>query len=290
MKKQIMALLLLSSFIIINFSGCVDVGELTDFSITTFSVEPSIINEGDTANISWVVMSAQTVTIDNGVGNVSNIGNRIINPIETTTYTITAKNGTKTLTATTQIIVRKNNESNENNDEADNSDTNESEEQNDNPIAVFSTSKGIFKIELYEDKAPQTCENFIRLVNDGFYDGMIFHRIMDDFMIQAGNTLQYGTLKNSPYGNIIFESYPELLHEDGSISMASTGWGVGGSAQFFICDGPQSSLDGGYAVFGKTIEGIEVVHDIADEPHDNSSPAGGGVPYTDIVINSITIE
>ena len=72
--------------------------------------------------------------------------------------------------------------------------------------------------------------------------------------------------------------------------MASTGWGVGGSAQFFICDGAQSSLDGGYAVFGKTIEGIDVVRDIADEPEDGSSSAGGGKPLTDIIIYSITIE
>jgi peptidyl-prolyl cis-trans isomerase A (cyclophilin A) len=159
-----------------------------------------------------------------------------------------------------------------------------------NSIAVIDTSKGIIKVELFEDKAPKTCENFIKLVNDGFYNGMIFHRIMDDFMIQAGNTFPDGTTKSSPYGNIEFESDPELLHEDGSISMASTGYGVGGSAQFFICDGAQSGLDGGYAVFGKAIEGIEVVRDIANDPHDNSSPAGGGKPLEDILIKSITIE
>lgn len=159
-----------------------------------------------------------------------------------------------------------------------------------NPIAIIDTSKGMVKIELYENKAPKTCENFIKLANEGFYDGMIFHRIMDNFMIQAGNTYPDGEIKSSPYGNIVFESDPELLHEDGSISMASTGYAVGGSGQFFICDGAQSGLDGGYAVFGKTIEGIEVVRDIADDPHDNSNPAGGGKPLEDIIINSITIE
>jgi cyclophilin family peptidyl-prolyl cis-trans isomerase len=159
-----------------------------------------------------------------------------------------------------------------------------------NPIAVIDTSKGIIKIELYEDDMPKTCQNFITLVNDGFYDGMIFHRVMDDFMIQAGNTYPDGTLKESPYGTIEFET-SDLVHEDGSISMASTGWAVGGSAQFFICDGAQSSLDGGYAVFGKTIEGIDVVRDIADEPHDSSyGSVGGGRPNQDILINSITIE
>ncbi|MCK4332941.1 MAG: peptidylprolyl isomerase [Thermoplasmatales archaeon] len=159
-----------------------------------------------------------------------------------------------------------------------------------NPIAIIDTSMGTIKVELYEDKVPNTCENFIKLANEGFYDGMIFHRIMDNFMIQAGNTYPDGEIKSSPYGNIVFESDPELLHEDGSISMASTGYAVGGSGQFFICDGAQSGLDGGYAVFGKTIEGIEVVRDIADDPHDNSSPAGGGKPLDDIIITSIIIE
>jgi len=152
------------------------------------------------------------------------------------------------------------------------------------------TSKGIIKVELYKNLAPVTCKNFSNLANEGFYDGMIFHRIMDDFMIQAGNTYPKRTTFESPYGTIAFESNPSLTHEDGSISMASTGWGVGGSAQFFICDGPQSSLDGGYAVFGKTVEGIDVVRDIADDPQDNNSPAGGGRPITDIIIYSITIE
>ena len=161
-----------------------------------------------------------------------------------------------------------------------------------NSVAVIDTSKGIIKIELFENKFPKTCENFIQLVNDGFYDDMIFHRISDDFMIQAGNTYSDGQVVSSPYGTIEFESDPDVSHEDGSISMASTGYAVGGSAQFFICDGAQPGLDGGYAVFGKTIEGIEVVRDIADDPHDASlepSP-GGGKPLEDILINSITIE
>lgn len=159
-----------------------------------------------------------------------------------------------------------------------------------NPIAVFDTTKGEFKVELYEDKLPITCGNFIKLVEDGFYDGMIFYRILDDFMIQAGRYFPDGSEQQSPYGNIEFESDPTVLHVDGAISMASTGAGVGGSSEFFICDGVQTGLDGSYAAFGAVIEGIEVVRDIADEPHDNSSPAGGGKPFTDIVINSITIE
>jgi peptidyl-prolyl cis-trans isomerase B (cyclophilin B) len=72
--------------------------------------------------------------------------------------------------------------------------------------------------------------------------------------------------------------------------MASTGAGVGGGAEFFICDGEQSFLDDNYAPFGVVIEGLDVVRDIAAQPHDNSNPAGGGVPLEDIIINSIIIE
>lgn len=159
-----------------------------------------------------------------------------------------------------------------------------------NPIAVFDTTMGSFKVELFEDKLPITAGNFIRLVNDGFYNGMTFYRISDDFMIQAGRFLSDGSEKQSPYGRIEFETHDDVKHVDGAISMASTGAGVGGSAEFFICDGEQSFLDGNYAPFGVVIDGIEVVRDIAAQPHDNSNPAGGGVPLEDIIINSIIIE
>jgi cyclophilin family peptidyl-prolyl cis-trans isomerase len=154
------------------------------------------------------------------------------------------------------------------------------------PVAVLETSKGVIAVELYDDKAPETCKNFINLVKDGFYDGMIFHRITDDFMIQAGSDFPDGTTKTG--GNInVFEGM--LSHANGMISMASTGAGVPGSAQFFICDGAQTFLDGSYAAFGKTIYGIEVVQDIADEPHDSSFEPnpGGGKPNTDIIIQKI---
>jgi len=155
------------------------------------------------------------------------------------------------------------------------------------PVAVLETSKGVIAVELYDDQAPETCQNFIKLVKDGFYNGMIFHRVMDDFMIQAGNTMPDGTTKESPYGQISkFEG--NLNHEDGTISMASTKGGEPGEAQFFICDGAQPGLDGSYAAFGKTIYGIKVVQDIADEEQDGSyGSVGGGKPYNDIIIQKI---
>lgn len=166
---------------------------------------------------------------------------------------------------------------------------NNNEDTTENPVAVFTTNLGTFRVELFQDKMPITVGNFVKLVNERFYDGMIFYRISDDFMIQAGRYFADGTEAFSPYGNIQFET-SDVKHADGAISMASTGMQVGGSAEFFICDGAQSFLDGNYAAFGVTIQGIDVVRSIASQPHDNSSPAGGGKPYTDIVITSITIE
>ena len=163
------------------------------------------------------------------------------------------------------------------------------DEEQDNPIAVIDTSLGVIKVELNQDEMPITCNNFIKLVNDGFYDGMIFYRIMDDFMIQAGRFFADGSEDFSEYGNIVFEE-SDLKHVDGAISKSSTGVKVGGSSEFFICDGEQSLLDGSYAAFGVTIEGFDVLRNMASQPHDSSSSAGGGKPYTDIIINSIIIE
>ncbi len=107
MDKKYIAVGLALLFLFVTFSGCTDmnVDEITQFSITKFEVKPTVIDEGETANLSWLVLSAQTVSIDNGIGTVSNTGTRVIQPSETTTYTLTASNKTKSLTATTQIIV-----------------------------------------------------------------------------------------------------------------------------------------------------------------------------------------
>jgi len=157
-----------------------------------------------------------------------------------------------------------------------------------NPVAVFDTTLGTFKVELFEDKMPITVANFVDLANDGFYDGLVFHRIGDGFMIQGGAYDTEGEYHSSD--SIEFESSPDVTHVDGAISMASTGAGVGGSNQFFICDGAQSFLDGNYAAFGVVTEGITVIRDIADQDHDNSNGDGTGWPVENIIINSITIE
>jgi cyclophilin family peptidyl-prolyl cis-trans isomerase len=156
-----------------------------------------------------------------------------------------------------------------------------------NPVALFDTSFGTFKVELFKDKMPTTVNNFVKLVNEGFYSGLIFHRIGANFMIQGGGYYPNETRKSSPYGNIPFET-SDVKHVDGAISMASTGSKVGGAAEFFICDGAQTFLDGNYAAFGVVIEGIDVVRSIAAQPHPDSGD-GTGKPTTDIIINNIII-
>ena len=158
-----------------------------------------------------------------------------------------------------------------------------------NPVALMDTSLGMIVLELYKDKMPNTCANFIKLSNDGFYDGMNFYRVSDDFMIQAGRYFPDGSEDQSPYGTINFEE-SDVKHVDGAISMARSQSMNSASAEFFICDQAQEFLDGQYAAFGVTIDGIDVVHDIAAQPNDGAHPAGGGKPYDDILINSVEIK
>ena len=283
MNKHLIVIVTAMLLLVVGLSGCTDIdfGEVTQFSITTFNVEPSLIEAGDTANLSWVVMSAQIISIDNGIGNVSNIGDRIIMPTETTIYTLIAKNGTKTITATTEIIVKNNTDNNQSPIE--------------NPTATIVTSMGTIKVELFKNKVPNTVDNFIKLANDGFYDGLVFHRVIDDFMIQGGGFTYDGTNKESPYGAINLEINPEIRHVDGAIAMARTSDPNSATSQFFINDGPQPDLEprgvdhDGYAAFGVVIEGIEIVRAIAsvDTVTKNNMQ---NWPVDDVIINSITIE
>ncbi len=104
MKKTVIVIGVCLLSTISFFSGCVNIPEeLTQFSIMSFDVEPSIINLGEYANLSWVVISASTVTIDNGIGNVALTGHRMIQPTQTTTYTLTVSNATTSKTATAII-------------------------------------------------------------------------------------------------------------------------------------------------------------------------------------------
>lgn len=129
----------------------------------------------------------------------------------------------------------------------------------------FTTNKGVFVAEMFEDKAPLTTKNFIELVEKGFYDGIIFHRVIDGFMIQGGDRrYRYGW----PGYKIKDEFGEGLKHDDeGILSMANAGPNTGGS-QFFITLAPTPWLNGHHAIFGKVVEGMDVVRLIGVVPTD----------------------
>lgn len=127
-----------------------------------------------------------------------------------------------------------------------------------NPRISMKTSKGEMIIELFQDAAPNTVKNFLDLTNKGYYNGLSFHRVIPNFMIQGG--CPHGTGTGGPGYKINCEINPNK-HQRGSLSMAHAGPNTGGS-QFFICHSPQGHLDGVHTVFGKVIEGIDVVDKI----------------------------
>lgn len=153
-----------------------------------------------------------------------------------------------------------------------------------NRIAVFDTNMGEFQIELFEDKAPKTTKNFIDLAEEGFYDGVIFHRIIDGFMIQGGDPT--GTGMGGPGYTIEDEFVSSLKHDGpGVLSMANTGRPNTGGSQFFITLAATPWLDGRHAVFGKVVKGLETVEEIG---HVKTGPQDR--PVHDVVINKITIK
>ena len=124
----------------------------------------------------------------------------------------------------------------------------------------FKTNMGEFVAEMFEDKAPKTTENFISLVEKKFYDGIIFHRVIDGFMIQGGDPT--GTGMGGPGYKIADEFGEGLTHDDeGYFSMANAGPHTGGS-QFFITLAPTPWLNGHHAIFGRVVEGMDVVRKI----------------------------
>ena len=150
-------------------------------------------------------------------------------------------------------------------------------------IAEFETNHGTFEVELFTEKTPITTKNFIDLSNDGFYDNLIFHRVIKGFMIQGGDPNGDGT--GGPGYQIKDEFHPDLKHDsEGILSMANAGPNTGGS-QFFITLAPTSWLDGKHAVFGKVVKGMDIVKEIG-----NTKTLPGDKPVEDIIIKKINIK
>jgi peptidyl-prolyl cis-trans isomerase B (cyclophilin B) len=127
-------------------------------------------------------------------------------------------------------------------------------------VAVFDTDKGIIRIELHEDKVPKTVANFEKLIQQGFYNGLKFHRVIPDFMIQGG--CPQGTGTGGPGYKFADEFHPTLKHDGpGVLSMANAGPNTNGS-QFFITHVATPWLDGKHSVFGRVLQGQDVVDKI----------------------------
>jgi len=152
-----------------------------------------------------------------------------------------------------------------------------------NRNARFKTTMGSFTVQLFEERAPTTTKNFIDLAEKGFYDGVIFHRVIPDFMIQGGDPT--GTGRGGPGYTIRDEFHPDLKHTGpGVLSMANAGPNTGGS-QFFITLDATPWLDGKHAIFGEVTEGMDVVEAIGTTP-----TARGDRPVEDVVMESVTIS
>lgn len=163
-------------------------------------------------------------------------------------------------------------------------------ENGDLPIAtIVVKGYGTIKAELYPSKASNTVNNFISLANSGFYNGLIFHRIIDGFMIQGGDPEGNGTggPGYSIAGEFSSNGYEanDLKHIDGVLSMARARSNDSAGSQFFIMVGEFNNLDGQYAAFGKVISGLDIVKNISKVATDNNDK-----PKEAVVIESITVD
>ena len=138
--------------------------------------------------------------------------------------------------------------------------------------AHVETDKGTMVIELFADKTPKTVNNFVFLAREGYYDGVIFHRVINNFMVQGGDPT--GTGMGGPGYKFGDEFHPSLKHDkQGVLSMANAGPGTNGS-QFFITHLPTPHLDNRHSVFGQVVEGLDVLMSIpARDPNNRSAPA-----------------
>ena len=160
-----------------------------------------------------------------------------------------------------------------------------------NPVAVIATSMGDITVELFKEQAPVSTENFVRYVQEGFYAGTIFHRVVRGFVVQGGGYLP-GMVEKPTHPPIQNEATNGLKNVRGSLAMARTQTLRSATSQFYINVASNSALDHrginppdfGYAVFGRVLSGMEVVDKIAEVPTDRENPV------TPVVIKGVTIK
>ena len=152
-----------------------------------------------------------------------------------------------------------------------------------NPTVTFERNHGTFTAEMFEDVAPKTAGNFLKLAREGYYDGIVFHRVIDGFMIQGGDPT--GTGRGGPGYTIPDVFAPGLKHtQEGTFSMANAGPNSGGS-QFFITLAATPWLDGKHAIFGKVTSGMDVVRAIG-----KVRTTAGDRPAEDVVMEKVTVS
>lgn len=154
-----------------------------------------------------------------------------------------------------------------------------------NPTFTIQTSAGTITGQLFPNEAPVTVANFVKYAKEGFYKGLIFHRVIKGFVIQGGGLEPSGRQRKPSHASIRLEISPALTHWDGALSMARTSDPNSATTQFYVCDGPQASLDKNYAVFGLVTGGLDVVKRIATKPTDRSDQ-----PRDPVTIKSITVK
>jgi len=153
-------------------------------------------------------------------------------------------------------------------------------------VAIIKTNMGTIELELFADQTPKTVENFVGLAEKGYYKGIIFHRVIKDFMLQAGDPTGTGRGGASFWGGKFEDEFVSDLKHDtpGILSMANAGPNTNGS-QFFITLVATPWLDGKHTVFGKVINGMDVVNEIG-----KVKTGAGDKPVNDVVMEEVTIE
>ena len=148
--------------------------------------------------------------------------------------------------------------------------------------AIIKTNHGPIHVELYPDDAPKTVDNFVKLANDGFYDRVIFHRVIPDFMIQGGDPT--GTGSGGP-GYSFEDEFNDYRVERGALAMANAGPNTNGSQFFIVTTKAAPWLDGKHTVFGRVTDGMDVVDTISELPRDARDK-----PHDDVVIESVSVS
>jgi peptidyl-prolyl cis-trans isomerase B (cyclophilin B) len=148
--------------------------------------------------------------------------------------------------------------------------------------ATLRTNHGAIELELYPDEAPKTVENFVKLARDAFYDGLIFHRVIPDFMIQGGDPT--GTGRGGP-GYQFEDEFNEHKVDRGALAMANAGPNTNGSQFFIVTADACPWLDGKHTVFGRVTSGMDVVDTISTLPSDS-----GDKPREDAIIEHVEIS